>query len=48
MFNGERTYLDVLIAETNLIDKQQTLINDRLDEMLGFDNLYLALGGGHE
>ncbi|MCF0175068.1 MAG: TolC family protein [Bacteroidales bacterium] len=48
MFNGERTYLDVLIAETNLIDKQQTLINDRLDEMLGIVNLYLALGGGHE
>ena len=47
MFNGEATYLDVLTAESNLIAKERTLINDRLEEMLGVVKLYLSLGGGY-
>ena len=46
MVNGECTYLDVLTAQSNLFDKQKSLIDDRLEEMLGTVNLYLALGGG--
>ncbi|MCF0201054.1 MAG: TolC family protein [Bacteroidales bacterium] len=48
MLNGECTYLDVLLAETSLFEKRQSLIEDRLNEMLGIVNLYLSLGGGSQ
>ena len=47
MSNGEATYLDVLTAQSNLFQKQQQLIDERLEEMLGVVNLYIALGGGY-
>ncbi|MCF0244041.1 MAG: TolC family protein [Bacteroidaceae bacterium] len=46
MSNGQATYLDVLTAQTNLFQKKQNVIDERLEEMLGLVNLYLALGGG--
>ena len=48
MFNGECTYLDVLTAQTNLFSKSKSLVDDRLEELIGIVNLYLALGGGCE
>ena len=46
MFNGESTYLDVLTAQNTYFEKQQGLIQEMQDELLGAVELYLALGGG--
>ena len=45
MANGEATYLDVLTAQSSLFQTQKALVDDRLEELLGIVNLYLALGG---
>ncbi|WP_080904082.1 TolC family protein [Parabacteroides sp. Marseille-P3160] len=44
---GNTTYLEVLTAETSLLDAELTLVNDRFDEIQGVINLYHALGGGY-
>ncbi len=46
MDHGSTTYLEVLTAETSLLQAELTLVNDRLDEIQGVINLYHALGGG--
>lgn len=40
------TYLEVLTAQQSLLEAENTLAQDRFDEIQGIINLYHALGGG--
>lgn len=44
--NGFTDYLDVLVAETNLLNAQIALINTRFSKISATIELYRALGGG--
>lgn len=44
--NGFTNYLDVLIADTNLLNAQISLVNTRLSKISATIELYRALGGG--
>ncbi len=43
---GATSYLEVLDAETRLLNAQLALVNARLSELAGFVELYRSLGGG--
>ncbi|MEO8522828.1 MAG: TolC family protein, partial [Acidobacteriota bacterium] len=43
---GATSYLEVLDAETRLLNAQLALVNARLSELTGFVELYRSLGGG--
>jgi len=45
MRNSSSTYLEVLTAQSSLIQSQLALVNDRLDLIHGKINLFKALGG---
>lgn len=40
------TYLEVLTAQQSLLEAENTLAQDRFDEIQGIIHLYHALGGG--
>lgn len=42
----DATYLEVLTAQQSLLDAENTLAQDRFDEIQGIIHLYRALGGG--
>lgn len=42
----DTSYLEVLDAETRLLNAQLALVNARLSELTGFVELYRSLGGG--
>lgn len=48
MRHGSSTYLEVLIAQQNLLSAQLTQIADNFEKIQGVVNLYHALGGGRE
>lgn len=48
MRHGSSTYLEVLIAQQNLLYAQLTQIADNFEKTQGVINLYHALGGGKE
>ena len=43
---GTTNYLEVLIAQQNLLQAELTKVQDRFNEIQGVVNLYHALGGG--
>ena len=43
---GSTNYLEVLIAQQNLLQAELTMAEDKLNEIQGVINLYHALGGG--
>ena len=46
MRHSSTNYLEVLTAQQSLLDAQQSLSQDKLDEIQSIINLYHALGGG--
>lgn len=44
--SSNATYLEVLTAQQSLLDAENTLAQDKFDEIQGIINLYHALGGG--
>lgn len=46
MRHTSTSYLEVLTAQQSLLSAEQTLTQDRFDEIQGVINLYHALGGG--
>lgn len=48
MEHGSTTYLEILTAQTSLLNAQITVIANKLDEINGVISLYQALGGGKE
>ena len=48
MEHGSTTYLEILTAQTSLLNAQISVIANRLDEINGIISLYQALGGGKE
>lgn len=46
MKHSSTNYLEVLVAQQNLLNTELTLIQDRFDEIQSIVNLYHALGGG--
>lgn len=48
MEHGSMTYLEILTAQTSLLNAQITVIANKLDEINGVISLYQALGGGKE
>ena len=49
LFNSKSaTYLEVITAQTSLLNAQLTLAEDEFDKMQAVVNLYYALGGGRE
>lgn len=45
---GSTNYLEVLIAQQNLLQAELTMAEDKFNEIQGVINLYHALGGGKE
>lgn len=48
MEHGSTTYLEILTAQTSLLNAQISVIANKLDEINGVISLYQALGGGKE
>lgn len=48
MQHGSATYLEVLIAQQSLLSAELNLTQNRLAEIQGVVNLYIALGGGYK
>ena len=45
---GSTNYLEVLIAQQDLLQAELTMVEDKFNEIQGVINLYHALGGGKE
>lgn len=48
MKHGNTTYLEVLVAQENLLQSKLTWVADQMEEIQGVITLYQALGGGRD